>query len=158
MYLVPLRRLLICAAALASLAACQTMDTYFPTARNFGVYKLDVNQGNYITSDMVGKLKTGMTPQQVRLTLGTPLLMDPFHDNRWDYVYQFTRQGRLADHREFRVYFVDDKLARWEGDEMPKSNVELNRIAAQMAIDEQPRGNPGPIEAVWDWLKGLGGK
>jgi outer membrane protein assembly factor BamE len=154
---VSFRHALTCALAAALLASCTTVDNYFPTAKNFGVYKLDINQGNYITSDMVAKLKPGMTPAGVRLVLGTPLLMDPFHDNRWDYIYMFTRQGTLTERREFRVYFVDDKVARWEGDEMPQSPVELNRIAAQMAIDEKPQANPGPLQAVWDWLKNLGG-
>ena len=86
-----------------------------------GVYKLDINQGNYISQDMVDKLKVGQTRQQVAPALGTPLVADAFHDNRWDYVYEFKRQGRTLEHRQFTVYFVDDKLARWEGDEMPPS-------------------------------------
>ena len=56
--------------------------------------------------------------------------MSAFRDDRWDYVYEFTRQGQIAEHRHFTVYFVDDKLARWEGDEMPQSVAELNRAAA----------------------------
>jgi outer membrane protein assembly factor BamE len=147
-----LRRLLTCVVAAGLLASCQSVNNAFPTAKNFGVYKLDINQGNYITSDQVDKLKVGMNAQGVRLVLGTPLLMDPFHDNRWDYIYEYTRQGTLAERREFRVYFVSDKLARWEGDEMPQSPVVLNRIAAQMAIDEKPKPNRGPFETIWDWL------
>ena len=73
--------------------------------------------------------------------------MDPFHDNRWDYIYEFTRQGTVAERREFRVYFVDDKLARWEGDEMPASPVELNRESlAQMA--RRARGHWGQPRAA----------
>jgi outer membrane protein assembly factor BamE len=147
-----LRRLLTCVVAAGLLGSCQSFNNAFPTAKNFGVYKLDVNQGNYITSDQVDKLKVGMNAQGVRLVLGTPLLMDPFHDNRWDYIYEFRRQGTLTERREFRVYFVNDKLARWEGDEMPQSPVVLNRIAAQMAIDEKPQLNRGPFEVIWDWL------
>lgn len=147
-----LRRLLTCVVAAGLLASCQAVNEAFPTAKNFGVYKLDINQGNYLTSDQVDKLKVGMNEQGVRLVLGTPLLMDPFHDNRWDYIYEFTRQGTVTERREFRVYFVNGKLARWEGDEMPQSPVVLNRIAAQMAIDEKPKPNRGPFEAFWDWL------
>ncbi|MBS0319505.1 MAG: outer membrane protein assembly factor BamE [Proteobacteria bacterium] len=155
-----LRRFATCAAAALALvlAACQTVDERFPTARNWFVYKLDINQGNYLTADQVAKLKPGMTQSQVKLALGTPLLIDPFHDDRWDYIYRFTRQGRLVEDRQFRVYFVDAKLARWEGDEMPKSAIEINRIAAQMAIDQRVRPNKGPLEALYDWFKNIGKK
>ena len=61
----------------------------------------------------------GQTRQQARLALGTPLVADAFHANRWDYVYEFNRQGQTLEHRRFTVYFVDDKVARWEGDEVP---------------------------------------
>jgi outer membrane protein assembly factor BamE len=125
------RRLAAAVVALATVLAsgCTTVDTYLPTLRSFGVYKLDINQGNYLSQDMVDKLKVGQTKVQVRQLLGTPLLVSPFRESRWDYVYEFTRQGRVVEHRTFTVYFVDDKLARWEGDEMPASVAELNREA-----------------------------
>ena len=119
-----------------SLAGCATVDTYVPTLRSFGVYKLDINQGNYLSQDMVDKLRVGQTKAQVRQLLGTPLLVSLFRDNRWDYVYEFTRQGEVREHRTFTVYFVDDKLARWEGDEMPASVAELNREAAASTAGE----------------------
>src|SRR5829696_3774672 len=86
-------------AAAALLAGCQSWSNYLPDVRNFGIYKLDVNQVNYNTQDMVDKLKVGQTKQQVRLALGTPLLTSAFHDNRWDYIYEYTRQGRKVEHR-----------------------------------------------------------
>jgi len=124
---------------LATLLAsgCTTVDTYMPTLRSFGVYKLDINQGNYLSQDMVDRLKVGQTKQQVRQLLGTPLLVSPFRESRWDYVYEFTRQGRVVEHRTFTVYFVDDKLARWEGDEMPASVAELNREALARTAGEE---------------------
>jgi outer membrane protein assembly factor BamE len=96
-------------AAAASLAAgCATIETYAPTLRSFGVYKLDINQGNFLSQDMVDKLRVGQTKTQVRQILGTPLLVSAFRDSRWDYVYEFTRQGRVVEHRTFTAYFVDD--------------------------------------------------
>jgi len=118
-------------------AGCATVDTYMPTLRSFGVYKLDINQGNYLSQDMVDRLKVGQTKQQVRQLLGTPLLVSAFRENRWDYVYEFTRQGRVVEHRTFAAYFVDDKLARWEGDEMPASVAELNREALARTVGEE---------------------
>jgi hypothetical protein len=70
----------------------------------------------------------------VRTALGTPLLTDPFHASRWDYVYLFQRQGRTLEHRQFTVYFVDDKLARWEGDEMPPPLAETARAGGGDAV------------------------
>ena len=126
-----LRRLAGAAAVLASLlvAGCATIDTHFPTLRSFGVYKLDINQGNFLSQDMVDRLKVGQTKVQVRQVLGTALLVSPFRESRWDYVYLFIRQGRVVEHRTLSLYFVDEKLARWEGDEMPASVAELNREA-----------------------------
>jgi outer membrane protein assembly factor BamE len=132
------RRLAACALAALALSSCQTVDKYMPQWRSFGVYKLDINQGNYLTQDMVDKLKVGMTTAQVQSTLGTPLLADPFHADRWDYIYRYTRQDKVIERREFRVYFVDSKLARWEGDEAPQSAMELNRIAAERSIGKMP--------------------
>lgn len=120
-----------------------------------GVYKLDINQGNYITQDMVDKLREGQTKQQVRLILGTPLLVSAFRDNRWDYVYEYTRQGKKVEHRKFSAYFADDKLARWEGDELPVSAAQLNRIAADRALAPQPGpGDKSPWERFLDVFKG----
>lgn len=91
-------------AAAAFLAACVP------------VYRMDIQQGNVVTQEMVAKLKKGMTRDQVRFALGTPLLADPFHPNRWDYVYRFERRGRLEEQRTLTVIFEDDRLARLEGD------------------------------------------
>ena len=137
------------AIALAALAlsACATVDEYVPTWRNFGVYKLDINQGNYLSQDMVDKLRVGQTKAQVRQLLGTPLIVSPFRDSRWDYVYEFTKQGQLVAHRTFTAYFVDDKLARWEGDEMPASQAELNREALARTSAEQRWGEE---RSLWD--------
>ena len=119
-----------------------------PTLRSFGVYKLDINQGNYLSQDMVDKLQ-GRRRRSRRSgnCLGTPLLVSPFRDNRWDYVYEFTQQGQVVAHRTFTAYFVDDKLARWEGDEMPASMADLNREALARTSSEDRWGEP---RSWWD--------
>jgi outer membrane protein assembly factor BamE len=145
------------ALAAGLVAGCATIDTYAPTLRSFGVYKLDINQGNYISQDMVDKLKPGQTKPQVRAALGTPLVTSAFRDNRWDYVYQFQSSGRVREHRQFTVYFnQDETLARWEGDEMPKSIQELNRIAATRTLPEDPYGqDAGIIGKVIDIFRNI---
>jgi outer membrane protein assembly factor BamE len=120
-------------------------DTYLPLITQFGVYKLDINQGNYLSQDMVEKLKVGQTKPQVRAALGTPLITSAFRDNRWDYVYEFQSAGRLREHRQFTVYFKDDLLARWEGDEMPQSAQDLNRVAATRSLPADPYGQDAGI-------------
>lgn len=79
-------------------------------------YKIDIQQGNYVTQDMIAKLKPGMSRSQVRFALGTPLLVDPFRTDRWDYVYRLYRQGNLVEERGVTVLFNGDVLARIEGD------------------------------------------
>jgi len=131
-------------------------DNYLPVITQFGVYKLDINQGNYISQDMVDKLKVGQTKPQVRATLGTPLVTSVFRDNRWDYVYMFQSNGRVREHRQFTVFFANDTLARWEGDEMPQSVQELNRIAATRTLPEDPYGqDAGIIGKVIDAFRRL---
>jgi len=79
-------------------------------------YRIDVRQGNYVDQDMVAKLRPGMTRDQVRFALGTPLVTDMFHADRWDYVYRFQPGKGEVQLRRLVVFFVDDKLARVGGD------------------------------------------
>jgi outer membrane protein assembly factor BamE len=82
-------------------------------------YKMDIQQGNVVTQDMVQKLQPGMSRSQVRFLLGTPLIVDPFRVDRWDYVYLYKKGGQPAEQRRLIVIFQDDKLLRTEGDQMP---------------------------------------
>ena len=81
-------------------------------------YKIDVQQGNVLTQEMVSQLKPGQTKDQVRFILGTPVLADVFHTNRWDYVYRLQKGSTgLVEERKFTVIFdADGKLARVAGD------------------------------------------
>lgn len=79
-------------------------------------YRIDVRQGNYVTQDMVAKLKPGMSRDQVRFALGTPLVADMFHADRWDYVYRFQPGRGEAQLRRLVVFFEEGKLVRVGGD------------------------------------------
>ena len=97
---------------LLGLAACSSV----PKVVN--EYKIDVQQGNVLTQDMVAQLRPGLTKDQVRYVLGTPVLMDAFHNKRWDYVYHLQR-GDVDKPvlRRFSVFFDDaGLLARVDGD------------------------------------------
>lgn len=79
------------------------------------IYRIPVYQGNYIDSSVVAQLRPGMTKNQVKLLLGTPLLTDLFHPNRWDYVYTFGKGGGIREERRVTLYFEGDILNRIEG-------------------------------------------
>ncbi len=79
-------------------------------------YRMDVQQGNVVTQEMVSRLKPGMTREQVRFILGTPLVADPFHAQRWDYVYRLEKRGELVEERKLTVVFDGERLKRVEGD------------------------------------------
>ena len=83
------------------------------------VYKIDIQQGNVVTQDMLDKVKPGMTKNQVRFALGTPLIQDTFHQDRWDYVYEMQKDGKLVKRSRLTLFFKDDKLERMEGDMRP---------------------------------------
>jgi outer membrane protein assembly factor BamE len=82
-------------------------------------HRIDVYQGNVIKQEMLDKLKPGMSPSQVRFILGTPLVVDPFRKNRWDYVYRHEQGGKVLEQRRVTVVFEDDKLKSLEGDIVP---------------------------------------
>jgi outer membrane protein assembly factor BamE len=75
-------------------------------------YKMDIRQGNFVTPEMREKLKIGMTKPQVRFVLGTPMINDAFHGNRWDYVYRLERGGKMVEKQNLTLYFEGDNLAR----------------------------------------------
>ncbi|MFO1372737.1 MAG: outer membrane protein assembly factor BamE [Candidatus Competibacteraceae bacterium] len=80
-----------------------------------GFYRVPVRQGNYLDQTMVGQLHTGMTKQQVQQTLGTPLVADPFHQNRWDYYYHYSKGGKITEQRHISLFFSGDTLSQIDG-------------------------------------------
>lgn len=81
-----------------------------------GVYKISIPQGNIITQDMIDQLRPGMTKRQVIFVMGTPLVRDPFHQDRWDYVYNFQPDGGIRCQERGSVFFVEDALTNFTGD------------------------------------------
>ena len=104
--------LFVAALCLGLLGACSSV----PRIPGITPYRIDIQQGNYISSEMVAQLKPGMSKEQVRLALGTPLLTDIFHADRWDYVYWYERAGAKPEQRKLTVFFEDGKLTRLDGD------------------------------------------
>jgi outer membrane protein assembly factor BamE len=91
----------------------------------FRPYVPDIVQGNFISSEQYAKLEVGMSREQVRQILGTPLLASYFHANRWDYVFEFKRLGeKISKERRVTVFFDGDKVTKFQGDALP-TEVEL---------------------------------
>lgn len=101
---------------LATLVATHLSACGVPRIPGITPYKPEIQQGNYISQEMIAQLKPGMTREQVRFLLGTPLLTDIFHADRWDYVYwRETTEGR-REQRKVALFFAEGKLSRTEGD------------------------------------------
>jgi len=81
-----------------------------------GVYRIDIQQGNVLEQETLDQLKPGMTMQQVRFIMGTPMIVDPFHQNRWEYIYTYSEGGKRRQQRRVTLYFRDNKLDYVEGD------------------------------------------
>lgn len=102
-------RLFLISALLLSLAAgC--------SGGKIGPHRIDVQQGNALDEESVARLKPGLSRSQVRFLLGTPLVVDPFHTDRWDYVYRYYKAGKLSEQKRITLFFEGETLARIEGD------------------------------------------
>ena len=115
------------------------------------VYKVEVQQGNVVTQEMIDKLKPGMTPSQVRFVMGTPLIVDPFHQDRWDYYYYLRRSNETSgESQRVTVVFKNDLLIAVQGNTRIK--------AGDMAIKEfvtKPAPGDAPAKSDVNRLRGL---
>ena len=113
------------------IAGCKQMPQIsVPTLPGLGAHKIDIQQGNVVTQEMLDKLQPGMTRNQVRFVLGTPLLVDPFRTDRWDYFYSMKKRGELVEQRQLKVFFQDDKMVRYEGDVATDTKPGAGAVAA----------------------------
>jgi len=89
-----------------------------------GVFKIDVAQGNIVTKDMLQKLKPGMTKGQVRYVMGSPLISDTFHPNRWDYFYSLRQGDKDPVTKHVSLYFENEQFSHFEGDVVTPEEIE----------------------------------
>jgi outer membrane protein assembly factor BamE len=149
----PMKNVLLIALVAVSLNGCSTAGKLFSSkpssteapvdssgivqtvqkSKLFGVvpvYRPDIQQGNFISKEMVAQLKVGMTPEQVRFVLGTPLLTDLFHETRWDYPFRIRKgDGEITSSRVV-IFFKEGRVSHFEGGDLPEENDYLLRIAA----------------------------
>ena len=86
-------------------------------------HKIDIQQGNMVTPEMREKIKVGMSAAVVRSVLGTPLITDPFHAKRWDYVYTLQQGGKQVEKQRLTLYFEEERLVRIDDSNMPTLTV-----------------------------------
>jgi outer membrane protein assembly factor BamE len=104
------------------------------------VYKVEVQQGNVVTQEMIDKLKPGMTPSQVRFVMGTPLIVDPFHQDRWDYYYYLRRSNETSgESQRVTVVFKNDLLIAVQGNTRIKTgDMAIKESTVKPAPDDAP--------------------
>ena len=104
-------------------------------------YRPDIQQGNFVSQEMLAQLKVGQTRDQVRFILGTPLLMDVFHADRWDYPFYLARGNGELTAARVSVYFKDNVVERFDGGNLPTEQEYIARIAgpAKAAAKEGPK-------------------
>ena len=133
----------------------------------FTPYRVNQQQGNFVSAEMLERLQPGMTKDQVRFALGTPLLMDMFHANRWDYPFRLLKKnGALSTYR-VAIFFNQDGVVESvkhdalpseieyleqissddDAEEKPKKEGGLASTDSHMTGDFQPGSSPTPIEA-----------
>lgn len=110
-------------------------------------YKMEIQQGNVVTSKMLLQLRPGMTKSQVRFIMGTPLIVDSFHGNRWDYFYQLRQQGKVVEKRRVILDFDKDLLTSVRGDVVAATDK-----SAETPVDTSARSvttTKKPVEKPW---------
>lgn len=133
-------KILLIAAALM-IAGCSTKIVPAITP-----YKMDIQQGNHIQPETLAKIKPGMTKSQVRFALGTPLVTDPFHANRWDYVYRLQQRGKLVEEHKVALIFDGEILAKIGTDlVIPPAPPVTAAPEAPVSVTLQPLAEQPPV-------------
>lgn len=141
-------RHIILFAALLCVACSSALPSFKP-------YKMDIQQGNVVTSKMMLQLRPGMTKSQVRFIMGTPLIQDSFHRDRWDYFYQMRKSGKIIEQRRVIMEFEGDALKRVRGDVIPASPEDTAIVAtppaAPVVIEPKAPEKKGVLDRLKFW-------
>ena len=138
--------ILVLAAAAGINAGCETPSLpELPGLPGMpGVYRIDIQQGNIVDRELLDQLEIGMEPRKVRFILGTPLLVDPFNQNRWDYFYSLRRGSGEEVRQRVSVFFVDDRLARiddrLDSEAVPDLAAERTQTRVKVPNRQPPKG------------------
>ena len=113
-------------------------------------YRIEIVQGNVVTSEQAARIKPGLTRAQVRDVLGTPLVTDPFHGDRWDYIFTIRRDGLPNQRRSIVVWFDGDTLKSIEAPDLPSERDFVQGISVV-----RKRFEPPVLELTEDQRKAL---
>ncbi|GAB6042464.1 outer membrane protein assembly factor BamE [Endothiovibrio diazotrophicus] len=146
--------------ASAALAGALVLSACSPLESSW-VHRIDIQQGNVVEQEQVDQLKPGMTKRQVRFLLGTPLVEDPFHAQRWDYYYSFKPGSGEREERRLTLHFQDDRLVTLEGNYRPRAPGEIEPKPPEQVLTVPGEGAPrekdekGFFRGIWDGIKGV---
>ena len=136
----------------AFLAGC---GSTIPTVKPF---KMDIQQGNVVTSKMLLQLRPGMTKSQVKFIMGSPLIVDSFHKDRWDYFYQMRRAGKIVEQRRVILDFDKELLTKVRGDVVPEGTVGAatgseSSAAKTITVEPKPKQEKSWADKLKFWKK-----
>lgn len=139
---------ILAVAASLTLASCTTILTNLP-----GVYTVDVQQGNMVDQSMIDQLRPNMNKRQVLYIMGSAMLVDFFHKNRWDYLYSAQVDGGDRQQKRISLYFENDQLIGVQGDFKP-SEVPVVKLSDETTVDVPKRDLE---KTLWEMITGLFG-
>jgi len=122
----------------------------------FRPYKIDIQQGNFVTAQQLKQLKSGMTKREVRYVLGTPMIADPFHENRWDYYYYLrSNKSKTPEHRRITIVFNNDALQEIQGDVVAQGvseseGTEESSTGGTKVTEPRAEKKTGLFRRAWD--------
>ena len=145
--------------SLTVLSGCSAPRLHMPSVGDLPfVHKIDVQQGNVITQDMVGQLRKGMDKKKVQFVMGSPIILDTFNNTRWDYIYTFQHRGGTIEKRRITLVFVDDKLDRVDGNVTPaKGEIEVD-VHQDTTVDVPKNRGRGVMARIKETIPFTGDK
>jgi len=129
-----------------ALSGCSTILNNLP-----GVYSLDIQQGNIISQDVIDQLRPKMTKRQVLYIMGSSMLVDVFHQKRWDYLYSEQPGGEERKQKRLSLFFEDDKLIGVQGDFRP-TTLPVIKPSTESTVDVPPREHD---KTLWEKITGM---
>ena len=143
-----MKKLLIITTCIASLSTMACSGVHL-------VHKIDVQQGNVITQDEVNQLKPGMSRRQVQFIMGSPMVADVFHQDRWDYIYLMEPGYGEAVEERITLFFRDDELSSTSGTLHPEAPVSADSSRPKLVtvvVPPEERVEPGVFNKLWHWM------
>ena len=123
------------------------------------LHKIDIQQGNVINQEMLNKLAPGMNKKQVKYIMGTPVIIDPFHNERWEYIYSFQEGGKVRKQRHITLHFENGKLAHISGDievsNIPRRKEEIVTEDNAIIVPESEQEEKGFFSRLFEKINPL---